>query len=163
MDLRLATSTDLKELSGLCYRSKASWGYDEMFMASCLDELTFKEDDLSQGLIAVAIENGQLLGVAHLVEIETPCGGALLKQVELVKLFIEPSAFKMGVGEALFKWGVSSAQLLNASDLFIISDPFARKFYEKMGAFHAGHIQSETMAGRWLPFFMYPLKKTFLK
>lgn len=159
MELRLATSSDLKELSELCFRSKASWGYDEAFMASCLDELTFKEEDLKEGLVAVAIENNQFLGVAHIVEIGTSGAALSLKQFELVKLFIDPSAFKMGAGRALFKWAVSSAQLLNASDLFIISDPYARPFYEKMGAFHTGHILSETMANRWLPFFIYPLKK----
>lgn len=171
MKLRSATPLDLQELTELCFRSKASWGYDEAFMLSCEDELSFKPQDLEGSLIALAVEEGKFLGVAQITGLLSFADGfksnrddhSGVKQIELIKLFIEPEAFHKGVGRALFRWVVSSSQLLNAEELFIVSDPFAHQFYEKMGAHHAGHILSETMAERWLPIFTYPLKKPLIK
>lgn len=163
MQLRSVTLSDLQELSELCYRSKASWGYDEAFMLSCEQELSFQPQDLEQSLVSIAVDQGKFVGVAQIAAIlplndQTPVRG-----IELLKLFVDPAMFQKGVGRALFQWAVSSSQLLNAESLFIIADPYASDFYEKMGAIHVGHILSETMADRWLPFFMYPLKKPLLK
>lgn len=159
MQLRSATLSDLKELSELCYRSKASWGYDEAFMLSCEQELSFQPQDLEQSLISIAIDQGKFVGVAQIAAILPLNDQAPVRGIELLKLFIDPAMFQKGVGRALFQWAVSSSQLLNAESLFIIADPYASDFYEKMGANHVGHILSETMADRWLPFFKYPLKK----
>jgi N-acetylglutamate synthase-like GNAT family acetyltransferase len=163
MQLRSATLSDLQELSKLCYRSKASWGYDDAFMLSCEEELTFQPQDLEQSLISIAIDQGKFVGVAEIAAILPVNEHSPDTGIELLKLFIDPAMFHKGVGRVLFQWAVSSSQLLKADSLFIIADPYARDFYEKMGANHAGHILSETMADRWLPFFMYPLKKPLLK
>lgn len=159
MQLLSATLSDLQELSELCYRSKASWGYDEAFMLSCEQELSFQPQDLEQSLVSIAVDQGKFVGVAQIAAILPLNDQAPVRGIELLKLFIDPAMFQKGVGRALFQWAVSSSQLLNAESLFIIADPYASDFYEKMGANHVGHILSETMADRWLPFFMYPLKK----
>jgi N-acetylglutamate synthase-like GNAT family acetyltransferase len=63
------------------------------------------------------------------------------------------------VGHKLFFSCVTRAQQLGASDLLIISDPYAQAFYEKMGAEPKGHVLSETWTDRWLPFLNFSLKQ----
>ena len=40
LTLRQPDNSELAELSALCQRSKAYWGYDQTFMAACAQELT---------------------------------------------------------------------------------------------------------------------------
>lgn len=158
MKILPAELQNLQDLTDLCFRSKAHWGYHTSFMASCADELTFTKNDLEESLVAFVIERDRIVGVAQLRQIIQL--GLPTAQVELEKLFIDPDAKGRGVGRSLFKWAVSSSQLLNADELMIVSDPNAADFYIKMGADLCGHVTSETWEDRWLPFFRYQLKKT---
>ena len=162
MDIRIATIADLQNLSELCIRSKASWGYDEAFMRACEEELSFIPSDFETSFVLVGELRGQLCGVAQLCEvkslpaeqIERPCAVLL----ELEKLFIEPEVFKKGVGRELFIFASTFAEQYGASDLLIISDPYALPFYEKMGADLRGYVLSATSPDRWLPFLNFSLK-----
>jgi predicted N-acetyltransferase YhbS len=164
MDLRLASLSDLQTLSDLCIHSKASWGYSEDFMRDCTEELSFIPSDFEESFILVAEFEGQVCGVAQLSEVfslpvEFLQRGNSSGILELVKLFIAPGTFGSGVGHKLFFSCVTRAQQLGASDLLIISDPYAQAFYEKMGAEPKGHVLSETWTDRWLPFLNFSLKQ----
>ena len=163
MDIRLATLTDLQALSELCIHSKASWGYSEDFMRACAEELSFASSDFEESFILVAERGSQVCGVAQLSEpsslsVSYLQKGGSIAILELVKLFIHPNSFHKGVGHKLFFSCVTRAQQLGASDLLIVSDPYAQVFYEKMGAELKGHVLSETWTDRWLPFLNFPLK-----
>ena len=41
LTIRAPTIDELPDLSDLCFRSKAVWGYDEEFMEACRGELSF--------------------------------------------------------------------------------------------------------------------------
>ena len=88
--IRIPRINELHGLSDLCFRSKAVWGYDAEFMQACRGELSFRQQDLEQTHVAVAEENGRILGV---VQIKISADEA-----ELLKLFIEPEVLQRGIG-----------------------------------------------------------------
>ena len=66
MNLRQARKMELSELSALCMRSKAHWGYDDSFVAACRAELTLGLHDLDENLMRVAEQEGAPVGVAQI-------------------------------------------------------------------------------------------------
>src|SRR5262245_16229521 len=110
--IRAPDIAELPDLSELCLRSKAVWGYDAAFMAACRAELTFHPDDLTSSRIAVAEQAGAILGVVQ-VKLISPA------EADLTRLFIEPSALRGGIGKTLFAWGVDAARNMGATRLII--------------------------------------------
>jgi hypothetical protein len=66
LTIRPPTIDELSGLSDLCFRSKATWGYDKEFMEACRGELSFGPRDLELTPIAVAEHDGKPIGVAQL-------------------------------------------------------------------------------------------------
>src|SRR5262245_41596306 len=121
---------ELPSLSELCMRSKAVWGYDSTFMEACRRELSFDPRDLESSRIAVAARGDCVLGVAQVRVVGN--------EADLVKLFVEPTAMRSGVGQALFAWALDAARALGASRMIIEADPDAAPFYRRLGARDAG-------------------------
>ncbi|MDA1354890.1 MAG: GNAT family N-acetyltransferase [Proteobacteria bacterium] len=149
MNLRQARTGELSDLSALCMRSKALWGYDADFMAACRTELTLGPDDLRSSLVQIAEDAGATVGMVQLV---VRSAGA-----ELAKLFVEPCHIRRGVGRVLFDWAAAAARVAGATSLSIESDPAAADFYRRMGAVDAGTAPSTAIPGRALPRLMLTL------
>jgi hypothetical protein len=81
LKIRAPTIDELSGLSGLCFRSKAVWGYDEDFMKACRGELLFEPRDLEMTFIAVAEHGGEPIGVAQVKVVND--------EADLLKLFVE--------------------------------------------------------------------------
>ena len=143
LTIRAATIDELSGLSDLCFRSKASWGYDEAFMEACRRELSFEPCDLELTPIAVAEHDGKPIGVAQVKVING--------EADLMKLFVEPGALRRGTGNALLVWATEVAKELGASRLTIDADPDAAPFYRRMGAYDVGQAPSGSVPGRMLP------------
>ncbi|MEU8495841.1 GNAT family N-acetyltransferase [Streptomyces lavendulae] len=134
--VRAARDGEAAALTALVMRSKAYWGYDAGFLASCAPELAVREGELALRRIAVA-ENGpgSLLGVTSLEVLEGEPGGAPEGEVaRLGLLFVEPSAIGRGVGRLLYRDVLGRAAALGVRRLLIDSDPHAVGFYRAMGA-----------------------------
>jgi len=141
--LRDARLDELSGLSELCLRSKAVWGYDSTFIAACRRELTLSPDELLSSCLQVAERHSTVVGLA-----QVKVTGI---DADLLKLFIEPTLLRSGVGSLLFEWARAKAQSLGASRMIIEADPGATAFYERMGARHAGFAPSHSIPGRVLP------------
>jgi GNAT superfamily N-acetyltransferase len=141
--IRPPTIDELVNLSDLCFRSKAVWGYDEAFMEACRGELSFGLRDLELTSIAVAEHDGALVGVAQLKVVDD--------EADLLKLFVEPSVLRSGTGKALLAWATDRAKKLGAKRLTIEADPDAAPFYRRMGAYDVGQAPSGSVPGRMLP------------
>jgi len=141
--LRPPTVEELPTLSALCLRSKAVWGYGSGFMEACCSELTIQACELQSTSIAVAEENGKIVGVAQ-VKVN---GG----EADLLKLFVEPTMLRGGVGMQLFHWATSEATAMGAYRMLIEADPDAAPFYRRMGAKDCGFAPSGSIPGRMLP------------
>jgi GNAT superfamily N-acetyltransferase len=143
LTIRAPTLNELSGLSDLCFRSKAVWGYDEKFMEACRRELSFEPRDLEFTPIAVADHNGRPIGVAQIRVVDG--------EADLLKLFVEPSTLRSGIGKALFVWASDVAKELGATRLTIDADPDAAPFYRRMGACDVGLTPSGSVPGRMLP------------
>ncbi len=143
MEFREARVEDLTGLSALCLRSKAWWGYDEAFMALCVEPLTLQPEDLEGAATVVAWADDAPAGLA---QITVERGTA-----ELEKLFVDPPHFGSGLGRRLVGWAVETARAAGAAEMLILADPGAASFYERMGAEKVGEAPSDAIPGRMLP------------
>lgn len=141
--LRSPGVEELPALSALCFRSKAVWGYDKDFMEACRRELSLDPDELQSTSIAVAEDHGKIVGIAQVKVVGN--------EADLLKLFVEPTALRSGIGRALFCWATDKAASMGADRLVIEADPDAASFYKRMGAQDRGFAPSGSIAGRLLP------------
>jgi hypothetical protein len=118
--LRGPTVEELPALSELCLRSKAVWGYDNDFIEACRRELTFEPREWGSTSIAVAEKDGNIVGVAQI-----KVAGS---EADLLKLFVEPTTLRSGVGQTLFVWATDHAISKGANRLVIEADPDAVPF-----------------------------------
>ena len=147
--LRSAHSGEVEELTELCLRSKAVWGYDDAFMEACRTELTITVESLTRSRIQVAAAEGCVVGVAQI-----SMSGA---SAQLEKLFVEPERLSHGIGRILFDWCVSTARAEGATILVIDADPGAVEFYRRMGAMDDGSVASGSIPGRRIPRLRFSL------
>jgi GNAT superfamily N-acetyltransferase len=148
--IRKAVAGEAAQLTELCLRSKAHWGYDATFMARCAASLTVSEASIAAGRVLVAFDAvGRSLGVAGL----EPDG----ESVDLDVLFVDPPAIGGGTGRLLFEASIELARVLGARRMTILADPHAAPFYERMGARFLGEAPSDAIPGRTLPLYEYDL------
>lgn len=143
MQIRRARPNEASELSGLAFRSKAFWGYDEAFLDASRPDLTVGEDLLRSGQVFVAEKAGTIAGFASLTG-DPP-------RVEVAHLFVDPACIAGGVGRHLFEHVVAEARRRGAVELVVESDPNAEGFYRAMGAVRVGTVPSIVDPDRQLP------------
>src|SRR5215472_1833855 len=80
-------------LTELAMRAKASWGYDDDFMAACRPELTVTPEQMRSWRFWVAEADGQLAGMIAL--------GDAHDHAEVEDFFVAPEAQGEGIGKAL--------------------------------------------------------------
>lgn len=128
------------------------WGYDSNFMEACRGELTFEPRDLRSTAMAVAETDGKVVGVA-----QVKVAG---NEADLLKLFVEPTTLRGGVGRSLFVWAIDQASIRGANRLVIEADPDAVPFYRRLGAEDYGFAPSASIPGRMLPRLVRELRST---
>ncbi len=141
--LRPPDIADLPDLSALCLRSKAHWGYDAAFMAACVPVLTIRRADLSAMTWQVADVAERAVGVAAI-----RCEG---ETASIDKLFVDPGAMGLGVGSTLMGWALQVASAAGARHVLIESDPQAAPFYARFKARQVGEVASDAIEGCVLP------------
>jgi GNAT superfamily N-acetyltransferase len=147
--LRPARPEEGAELTELCLRSKAVWGYDDAFMAACRRELTLTPARITASWVQVAELDGRLAGIA-----EVKSSG---DTAQLEKLFVEPAMLRTGTGRKLLDWAKATARAAGATALVIEADPDAAEFYRRMGAVDDGVVPSGSIPGRLIPRLNLPL------
>ena len=153
--VRPARVQEASELSDLCVRSKAVWGYDETFMALVRAALEVRPEHIDAGDVWVATAaDGSIAGIVALGPSDQP--GTL----DLEKLFVAPQRIRNGVGRMLLAYAMAEARRRGARRLTILSDPYAAAFYECGGAIRIGAAPSDAIPGRMLPLFEIRLDPT---
>ena len=121
-------------------------------MEACRSELTIEPCELRSSSIAVAEENGKIIGVAQIKLVGS--------EADLLKLFVEPTMLRGGVGMTLFLWAINEATTMGANRVVIEADPDAAPFYRRMGAEDCGLAPSGSIPGRMLPKLVKELQST---
>lgn len=149
--IRRAQPNEAPALTELMLRSKAHWGYDDAFLAACRPLLTITPETIAHEHVVCAVAaNGTLAGICQV----TPLSAT---EAELEYLFVEPAYMGTGLGKRLWHQATEIAARLGVSALVFDADPYARPFYEHMGATVTGAHPSTTFPGRVLPAMRYNL------
>lgn len=149
--IRLGREAELDDLTALCIRSKAYWGYDAAFMAACREEMTLRPSDLVDARLGVAVKDGTAGGMAQV--------GLEGEIADLDRLYVDPAFMGKGLGRALFRWAIEQAGLQGARAMTIEADPSASPFYQHMGAVLVGTAPSGSIPGRALPLLRYEIAR----
>ncbi len=150
--IRAARAEESQQLSELAIRSKAHWNYSDQFIKECVDELTYSAEQISSTerwffVVSSALE---LKAFYQLVKMNPDV-------LELDALFVEPQFVGQGLGRILFEHAVQLAKGMGYSKIEIQSDPNATEFYLKMGCVQVGVLESQSIAGRFLPLLNFDL------
>ena len=150
--LRPAHLVECGVLDALCFRSKAHWGYDAVFMESVRDQIRVQPSAVRSGRVWIAADGRDMaLGVVEVDPIDDD-------SADLTLLFIDSDHLRQGNGRALFAKAVVLAQGLGVRELLIDSDPQAAAFYASMGATRIG-AEPTGYQGRLLPKFSIGIER----
>ncbi|MEE9447301.1 MAG: GNAT family N-acetyltransferase [Arenicellales bacterium] len=154
IEVRPVLPSEAPLLSQVAHIAKAYWGYSPEFMQAFDAELTFSEADLSDehNLFRVCTRDGNIRGFYALDLVSDS-----EDHVEMTALFVEPMALGSGLGSRLFADAVEEARKAGAKEMMIHSDPYAEKFYLKMGAENMGAVASRTVSEREIPLLRFVL------
>ncbi|MFK7957951.1 MAG: GNAT family N-acetyltransferase [Lysobacterales bacterium] len=146
--LRPALPDEASALTEMALRSKASWGYDAAFMASCRAEMTVTPESISasEGRIVVALCGDQIQGYFDLVPVNSDA-------CDLEAMFVDPDCMGEGVGTRLMEHALAMAKREGFRKMQIQADPFAEGFYQRFGATKVGELESGSIPGRFLPLY----------
>ena len=152
--IREVDASEAGQLTQLAHLAKAYWGYPPEFMEAVDDELTIKPEDLENErfLFRVGTCKGKICSFYTLDRESEPEGS-----IELSALFVEPVMIGKGFGRHLFEHAVAESRALGAESIMIHSDPYAEKFYIRMGAEKVGDIPSRSVKNREIPLLKYTL------
>jgi len=142
ISVRPARAEEAEALTELAMRAKASWGYDDAFMAACRDELTLTPAKMAAWQVWVAEADGQIAGMVAL---------SLEGAAEVEDFFVEPAFQRRGVGGALMATLLEAARAAGATALEVDADPNAEAIYAKLGFETFSRSPSGSIPGRWLP------------
>lgn len=152
-EIRRVEASESSQLTQLAHLAKSYWGYSPEFMLAFDEELTFHEEDLSdeKTLFRVGTFEGEICAFYAL-------RFDLGNEVEMTALFVAPTMLGRGMGRRLFEHAVEQARQRGAHKMMIHSDPYAEKFYIKMGAVKIGDVPSRSVEDREIPLLEYVLK-----
>lgn len=143
ISVRRAKIEEASVLTDLAMRAKASWGYDDAFMALCRDELTLTHEKMETWTIWVAICDEQIAGMIALSQRGDTA--------ELEDFMVEPAFQGRGVGGALMTALLDECRALGLRTVGLDADPNAEPIYRKLGFVTVGRSPSRSIPGRTLP------------
>lgn len=151
--VRRARPEEAVELTKLILLSKQSNGYDDAFMAACVDELSVSAEDIRSDMIWVAV--GQTLLGCVTLKPDTAS-----KRGEISSFFVHPESKRQGVGKCLWQTVLHAARGADLTHLRLDADPAAVPFYEAIGFTVIGQKPSGSIPGRFLPLMELTLADT---
>jgi GNAT superfamily N-acetyltransferase len=132
--IRDALAAERGALEELQRRASLEWEDDREDLLAHPDAIELPADQIRDGLVRVAVgADARLLGFSVLL----PAAGDGAR--ELDGLFVEPHAWRRGVGRALVADCCERAQRQGALRIEVTANPRAEQFYERLG-FRLGDV-----------------------
>jgi GNAT superfamily N-acetyltransferase len=150
MKIEKAQNSDAKELTELTIRSKSYWSYSSEQIALWKDELTITAQYIDQVEIYKLSEENQLIGYYSYLELDD-------KKVKLDNIFLEPRFIGKGYGKVLMSHLIQQIKDRGFEMIEIDSEPYAEKFYQKIGFRVTGQLES-SIKNRFLPIMELDVK-----
>jgi GNAT superfamily N-acetyltransferase len=153
-----ATGTDSNLLTEISFAAKRHWNYPENYYEIWKDELTITTDYIQQHIVYKALLNNLVVGFYSIVknDVDFYSGETFVKKgFYLEHIFIRPQYHKKGIGNQLMDHAKLISKNRGIVSLLIFVDPFAKGFYDKIGAEYLYESKS-SIPGRLIP--VYRLK-----
>jgi N-acetylglutamate synthase-like GNAT family acetyltransferase len=144
INIRSARPEDAQTLTDLSMLSKRSNGYDDAFMALCVDELRITTHHIKTARYWVA-ESDIICGCVCLRIASDGMAGAV------EAFFVHPDRQGSGVGKMLWLQILQHAENHSVRNLHLDADPYAEGFYRKLGFHTVGQVPSGSIPGRTIP------------
>lgn len=150
-----AQEEDCATLTSIAFAAKRHWQYPESYYELWEDELTITKDYINRNIVYKAILANSIIAFYSIVEVKTNfnAGEVLVnKGFWLEHIFVLPKFHKMGVGRILIDHIKQTSKKKGIESLLIFVDPYARGFYDKVGAEYLYNSKS-SIEGRIIPVY----------
>jgi GNAT superfamily N-acetyltransferase len=145
--LRQAHPTERSALEELQRRASLMWEEDRQWLLDHPEMIELPPDQIEGGHVWVAESERGVLGFAVVL----PADGG---NAELDGLFVEPDAWRSGIGRRLMAQCRSSAQALGAEYLYVVANSRALGFYHKVGFEALGETPTQFRPGIRMRLFL---------
>ena len=128
---------DAKTLTDISFAAKRHWNYPENYYDLWKDELTITNEYIHQHIVYKAQLADLTIGFYSIVEIKSDfyAGDIFVKKgFWMEHIFIRPEYHKFGIGSLLIDHARKTSKSMEIHSLLIFVDPYAKGFYEKIGA-----------------------------
>lgn len=153
-----AQDIDAEILTEISFAAKKHWNYPDSYYDLWRDELTITKEYIQQNIVFEALYMDAVIGFYSITENEKDfySGDTFVKKgFWLEHLFIKPEYHKLGIGGLMLNHAKQVSRDLGIRDLLIFVDPYAKGFYDKVGAAYLYDSKS-SIPGRMIP--VYGLK-----
>lgn len=163
LSIRPAGPEDAGTLTEISFAAKRGWGYPESYFEIWRTELTITPAYIESNIVYVAEQAGavegtgecEVLGYYSIVEnpADRQVGKVFVSQgFWLQHIFIRPGHWRRGIGRRLIEHAREEGRRRSIESLRIFADPFAKGFYDRLGAEYLGESPSN-IEGRMIPMF----------
>jgi len=132
-----ATNNDSLSLTNISFAAKKHWNYPNEYYKIWENELTISQEYISSNIVFKVLLNNNIIGFYSIVEVpnDFTTGNVFVqKGYWLEHMFIHPHFHTKGIGSSLINHVKSQMNKIGIAELFIFVDPFAKGFYDKVGA-----------------------------
>lgn len=156
-----AHCSDFETLTEIAFSAKRHWNYPDDYFDIWKDELTITREYIDKNIVYKALLFDTALGFYSIVENGNDfwTNGVFVKKgFWLEHIFIRPEFHEMGIGRLLMNHAEMVSKNKDISNLLIFVDPFAKGFYDKIGAEYLYESKSSIIE-RPIPVYNLNIKK----
>ena len=156
IEIDKAQESDCDILTDISFTAKRHWDYPENYYDIWRNELTITKDYINRNIIFKARYQDSLLGFYSIAENKSDFYSGethVKKGFWLEHIFIKPDYHKLGIGRLLIEHAKQISKNMGISDLLIFVDPYAKGFYDKIGAEYLYDSKS-SIPGRLIPVYV---------
>jgi GNAT superfamily N-acetyltransferase len=124
--VRPAVASEQKELEALQWRASLNNPGDRDALLAHPDAIELPLEQIRGGGVFVAEVTGSMMGFAAILPRDNG-------DFDLDALFVEPSAWRQGIGRALIEHCAAAARTAGAESLHVVGNPHAEGFYSSCG------------------------------
>jgi GNAT superfamily N-acetyltransferase len=124
--VRTAVASEQKQLEALQWRASLNNPGDRDALLANPDAIQLPLEQIEEGGVFVAEVAGSSMGFAAILPREDG-------DFELDALFVEPGAWRQGIGRALVEHCAAAARAAGAESLHVVGNPHAESFYSVCG------------------------------